>query len=81
MRKEVNVDDHVVAVYISLWTGQFQIYVDGRRVFNSWRILYISIILAIIAAILLIFTVIIWYDVGYMMGKDGAEPLFSMLLK
>lgn len=81
MRKDVNIDDHIVTVDISLWTCQFQIEVDGKRVFNSWKILYISIILAIIATILLIISIIIWYDIGYMMGRDGVEPLFSILIK
>lgn len=81
MREGINVDDHIVVVDISLWTGRFQIYVDGKRVFNSWKILYISIILGIIATILLIISTIIWYDLGYMMGKDGVEPLFQILLK
>lgn len=81
MRKEVNVDNHIVTVDISLTTGHFQIEVDGKREFNSWKMLYISIILAIIATILFIINIIIWYDIGYMMGKDRVDPLFSILLK
>ena len=78
MREEVIIDNHIVAVDISLWTCRIQIEVDGKRIFNSWKILYISIISAIIATILLIIGIIIWYDLGYMMGKDGAVPLFPI---
>lgn len=81
MKEEINVDNHIVTVDIGLWTGRFQIAVDGKRVFNSWRILYISIVFAIIATILIIIGTIIWYDLGYMMGRDGADPLFSILIK
>lgn len=32
MREKVNVDNHIVIVDISLWTGHLQIDVDGKRV-------------------------------------------------
>lgn len=81
MIQEVNIDNHIVIVDISFWTGRLQIDVDGKRVINSWKMLYMSIILAIIATILLIIGIIIWYDIGYMMGKDGLEPLFPISFK
>jgi len=81
MREKINVDNHIVTVDISLWTGRLQVEVDGKRVFNSWKMLYMSIILGLIAAVLLIIGIIIWYDLGYMMGRDGLKPLFPVLLK
>lgn len=75
MRNEIVVEGKNAATYLSLWTGYFKIDVDGRKVFETYKLTYISIIVAIFITILMVLTILIRYQIGYDMGMQGIPPL------
>ena len=80
MRNEINVEGKNIVTDLNILTGYFKIEVDGKKVLDTHKLTYISIILAIAITILSILTLIIWYQLGYEMGKQGMKPLLPRLV-